>query len=816
MPINFVAKKNIYENILTYDSSTSGEIVSVDADTFVLKLIFGLELNKSNNNPLKYKKVKVTITTDEQDSNTSIKNISVFDKQTSEVLKKNLNFDKNVNKSIATPGSKIIQKDGLKSEFNASNEISEDAQDLYKKNLDVVNALSNKLGDSNSITSKNIYIDDKVNLALRNPISFMDLALYEFVSLRQEKKFLGEDFVVRDVSDAIISSKRGIGDILTKQNISVDSNLFDKQIADFLIQSNNISSTQLNELDYYTPVPTFGFLNTLYISTDFTLSSNFLGRKLIARIDLFSKEKPFIVEETLKLDIKLDSLLEAYYALNSIDLVQSKKSIDSLTEKISIKVNCSEVDAKKILSYNLYVKNLLSNDKNFTMLRNIFADEEFVDVRGTQEAYCLCYRAIPVTTLGESSIFSDTIIKSSQNYSFVSSTDLLFDVRQIAASNVKIEIQTSIGLTRKLSCIRLYKRNVTNSPNSDYYHFLTYDFDRSDVRNYSFNDSDVIIGNFYEYYAELLDANKIIIKATQPQFCEIRHLNLRSHFVNVDSLIVNDGIIQFNIATQKIKSDSQSSFLEAAASQLSILDQQTISSFDPKDYEEIAYHKVTRIDTLTSDRQTFNIVQDGQFVDSVDTRNISNVSEPIPGRVYRYQIESFKRDPVTISKDFIVTGNERGGWFYRPSKWKNPKVLNTGMLDAENDRSDLELSNADIFLSDFIGSKVIDIDYFTENVELTLSPIASRLSRKIIKISWNQQPDNEQFSLFDCFIVVKCINGKKEIISTASTNYCYHELQDSDIGTVFYEITPIKKDYILGKTEISNSLLILSDLTDKI
>jgi len=717
-----------------------------------------------------------------------------------------LNFENKSNISNATLTSKV----SLEGVFNPSAKVSSAALDLYKQGANVVSAFSNKIGDNNSVTSKNVYIDDKIKFALSNPVKFMDLDLYEFVNVKQGAKI--KNLNVTNIANVIMTSRKGIDDVLVKGKTDTNENEASKQLFDFLIQSNNLSIDRLNSLDYYTPIPVSGFLNTLSISTDFTLSSKFLSENLIARVDLFTKENPDVVEETLKFNLKTNDYLEAYYAeLSPISLFSTKNIFDSESHRISLKASCSAYD-NKILSYNLYVKNMLNSDKNFSFLANIREYEEFIDLRASQEAYFLCYRAKPITLAGEANIFADSIVVNDKNFASLSSIEgQFFNVVQNDLNSINIHLELNKQV--KFSSVKIYKRNVTNSPYNDYKVFLNYSSDNSIIFN--FQDVDVITGNFYEYYAELLDSNDNIIKITRPQIIEIRHINLNSHQVVIDNLNSSNGNVQFSINTKKIKSDTQYNFLKSSAEQFKITDDQSVTSLNSQDYQEIAYHKITRIDTLTSDKQSFKIVKDGLFIDDTDSRKLSNVSELIHGRLYQYQIESFKRDPITLTKDFIVTGKENGGWFYKPAKWNSPSVFNTGILNSENDQMDLELSNSDIFLSDYIGTTTLEANYFSEPVASSISPVAFRLTRNFVKIDWNYT-DDKYSNLYDCYIVVKCVNGKKEIISTVCSNYAYHRLQESDIGTIFYEVTPVKKDYNLSTTSVSNELLVLSNLMDKI
>ena len=117
-------------------------------------------------------------------------------------------------------------------------------------------------------------------------------------------------------------------------------------------------------------------------------------------------------------------------------------------------------------------------------------------------------------------------------------------------------------------------------------------------------------------------------------------------------------------------------------------------------------------------------------------------------------------------------------------------------------------------MTDFIGITIAqNIEFNTESTSILVQSVSvERLTRTMMKISWPSVN-----GAFDCFIVSKVVNGKKFIIGTTSDFYIYHKINfDSDIGTMYYDVIPVKNDYSLGESTSSNPLLISPDTVDKI
>jgi len=64
--------------------------------------------------------------------------------------------------------------------------------------------------------------------------------------------------------------------------------------------------------------------------------------------------------------------------------------------------------------------------------------------------------------------------------------------------------------------------------------------------------------------------------------------------------------------------------------------------------------------------------------------------------------------------------------------------------------------------------------------------------------------------------VTKVVNGKKHLLGKTNKTYIYHKLSEEDLGTVYYEVTPITNDYQIKSTYFTNSILVKEELSSKV
>lgn len=795
--------------ILTLDSEALPEIIDINDQFFTLKVFYSLILNNSTKNPLQYTKVKLTFISQQQNfQSANVKEYSEDFSSTS--VKRNIAGKKY---QINSTTSNFSQNSSFKKVFSVKPRISPASQAKYDVYSKLIDNFSNKPGEINSIASKSILIGDKIVKALKEQVHFTDLVLPDFVSIYQEKRYSNSQGVTfQDFKNELVRENLSISQIVfnhINDSINFDSH-FSRQLIDSVLQSNR-SQVNNQSLDYYVKQRSARYLDTLTLSDTIKLPIRLLQEgNIFLKLSLLTGNNPNTEDETLTSSINLTTCLEAYYNnLQSINANVSKTHVDNLVNSVSISPLLSVADENKIQGFNLYIKNFSSSNKEkFSFVKSMAKNEVYTEFFDTISNYQAVYRLKPVTAFGESNIFSDVLFSTLPNQIGQTRKSLIFYARQININNIELNLRFSNA--QNVNKLKVYRRDCTNSPDAEFIDIIT--VNTIPANTIVLNDAIILPGHFYEYYIEVFDVNNSLLDITLPQVVEVKYINLDTYSVELSDTITNNDSIQFNIGTTKLKKNSKIDFLKAEENKLTVVQSTQQISTEEKDFEETVYHKVTRIDNSSGQRESFDITTNGTFVDNQETQTQSGITPLISGRLYTYEVESYKRNPVNLTKRFLSTGTTDRGkqWFYSPSKWKSPNVINTGILQSDDDSEFIR----DLFMSDFIGiTSVQNIKFNTaDNGVLAQSVDVERLTRNMIKILWSSEKD-----AFDCFIVSKVVNGKKFIVGTTSESYMYHNINfDSDIGTIYYEIIPVKNDYTLGDSITSNSFLISPDIVDKI
>lgn len=246
-------------------------------------------------------------------------------------------------------------------------------------------------------------------------------------------------------------------------------------------------------------------------------------------------------------------------------------------------------------------------------------------------------------------------------------------------------------------------------------------------------------------------------------------------------------------------------------------------------YNDLFFHEVIRTNLSTGDREVFDLVGEttrdsnvgGTFEDSNETRLRRNIKPLDPQDTYLYQVYTYAKKPATLFRNFIAHGtNSKREWFYLPYKWLNSIPGKEGMLlPADKDGlpvvTDLELLKSETF--------GLTAEYKLENIKDQVEinqVVADRISRKIVKISWNvniTSPSySTQISPYDSYMVMAIVNGKKKYLGMTRSTFAYHELESNngsdlssnDYGSVYYVVIPVLKSLNLDSPAYSNDLII--------
>jgi hypothetical protein len=227
---------------------------------------------------------------------------------------------------------------------------------------------------------------------------------------------------------------------------------------------------------------------------------------------------------------------------------------------------------------------------------------------------------------------------------------------------------------------------------------------------------------------------------------------------------------------------------------------------------------VVRINHKTGTRETFkNLQKDtanlaaGQYLfdDNALNQKAFNISPLDPLTNYTYEIRASIVNPITLFRDYVRTetvsvGTGQRTFSYKPYKWRQKSTKITGTLpEKDNDGNPLVDENEDSIYAgvvarlDVAGSSLglFDIEDLT----------AERLNIDTVKISWTAQGDK---SYYDHFVIVKELNGQRNLLGVTHADFIFDKINLSDSGTIIYYITPVLKDYTVGTSSKSNTIVV--------
>lgn len=331
-------------------------------------------------------------------------------------------------------------------------------------------------------------------------------------------------------------------------------------------------------------------------------------------------------------------------------------------------------------------------------------------------------------------------------------------------------------------------------------------------------DSDVKHGEYYEYSIKY-KLNRSTLKQSVSKIHKfVDSSNFKSIAVNIADYSLNTSnsgpVISFSINSNLVQ--EKNNVILAAINQLGVGEsfQQEFEKIKDK-FQDIVFFKVTRTNLSVSpaiEEEFKDIISNGAFSDSPETRKNSGVSDINLNHDYLYEIRGYYKNPVSLLKDLVITvpsqintgtGSSKKTYKYKPYKWLQQKVLNSGTLIAEDASGNL-LQPA--FLED--GDIGIVANIKVDKLETLLqikSASAKRVDIKTVFISWKIEASIEEY---DHFVIVKESKGQRSVLTTTQNLKYADIITRDDVGTIIYYITPVYNDYSVGPTVRTNSVVV--------
>src|SRR3990167_7897929 len=225
---------------------------------------------------------------------------------------------------------------------------------------------------------------------------------------------------------------------------------------------------------------------------------------------------------------------------------------------------------------------------------------------------------------------------------------------------------------------------------------------------------------------------------------------------------------------------------------------------------QILVNTIERTDLTTGKVEDFGVIVDDTFSDQKygDDNRVSPLN---PNHDYEYKIRTLLRSPRTIlprERDVITPLGKK--YCFSPRKFLNPKILEKGTISEEEINAEEEFE-----LGDLGNQVVLTFAAPEENPEI-IGGIATHIGRvikgqKANQVKWQISGDK---SKIDSFIIgverlgVQTIAGVVHNVSETATFKFIDELDEGEIGTLVYTITPIYRDYSSGKSFRTNQVIV--------
>jgi len=524
------------------------------------------------------------------------------------------------------------------------------------------------------------------------------------------------------------------------------------------------------------------------------------------------------VVEVKNFNIDCSAHYQAYKAsIHQPELVVTGNKVENICY-LSIKDNMNDSD---IVSYNVYVAAFDQYNSRTTYERNILTsvprERIGVPIIYRPSHPLVIFKIAPVNIDGvESHIFNEIVWGQNKTVN-----SIMIDAYKLPQNQDRIFVKV-YNVPSDCKKISLYKRRVSNGFTKEY----EGGFKLASIITMTLGESETTLsvpyepGEIYEYYVSV-DNGTI---ENRSNFIFYKH-PLLSYFedpIDVKVLSTADASpenFSFNISTtlSPKEDDKITSILKEFSPELYdyFVNSANISAsaIPRKDYTGIIVHEIIRLNLTTCTRESFMLMGDGTFIDD-DASRAKNALRPYnPLNKYVYKIITYRRNPLTLFKDYVENGEVNGKkWFYSPYKWENPLTKLTGILNFEQDGVPVIDTYETMTTEQYGLTQELKSNDFIDSISIK-DVVAFRLDNNTIKINW--QTDISMRSavgiFYDSFLVMKVVNGVRKFLGKTHKNYIYHELTQADVGSIYYIVVPLTPEYDVDEQGYSNEVYVDSE-----
>jgi len=817
--------------LLMIDNDTFVELVDVRSNFMVYNLRWRISLQYPDKNPQEYEKIVIKVK----------KDTSYLDLEGSSSTS---NFSKGNLKDVKNPTS-IAKK-----QLQSSSTIKTSAKTANKLNLGVKMLQDFFMKDETIIVEKEVGIPPSIpasgkQSSINSAPQFSFIEAYE-PEIRPSRIPVPPPLSEIDARSVIerVNVEHEVPSYVGTANINSQVNLYDaKLIQDRLKNFPKIKLDYLRYFLYEVPKSNFedgstwystresvGGLRHYQMSTEILLPAELSNSKFEVVFELYKKGTSKVQEihtkkfnsgehYEAKRSIQLPPIVVAKFNkpkrgpafnlfsfLNTCTLSISQQGGEGIKNTIGYKIYSTPITRLGSVETTDLLGTIPINKSEFTFILN---------------SKLAVIRVVPIGLGGEeSNVFTDIVVGSE----YEDFGNLTITPHRVPNQRfIKIDVH---NISKKCNELLLYRRDCTNNPDAHFEMKKSVSI-TAGVKNFSIYDP-IDTDKIFEYYVAanvkntesavdtLQKSNYVFLK--HPSNIEFKNQILVEISPVQASITSNSTSYSFEITTTVSQEENEkiTEFVKTLAPELYdyFLNPANIaqSGIPKTDYADIVVHEVIRTNINTSERESLGMVTDGAFEDNQTISKRANAKPINPQHDYLYQIFSYKRNPITLFKDYVAYGNENGReWFFSPYKWHNPTVVATGKLYPQDNKFIPIIDVYESLTAESYGMTAQALVKGAGDASKISQVIAKRLDVNTVKISWSSNAATaSSFSrLYDSFVVMKVVNGIRYFAGRTHKNFIYHELTASeDIGSVYYIVVPIIRGYDIDEPAYSNEIYI--------
>lgn len=809
------------KGVISVDQKTFAQLIDDSGDVLTIKVFYEISIEAAGSSIKDYDRVVITAKTPETEASLGIPDTSFFSTDVTKSAGYRTNGLPAGTQLVPTTNDTLVARStypsALAEKVFAGRILLESLKNSGNKYISSkVSELGSRLTaqfDSTFSTHELVRLPTKKNAVSRyshNSFHFDPKNVIQ--NINKHQLYITAPALEKCTSDVNIDDVPTIADRTAGE-------FFYRSLLKYYLLGVNPSPTDESQV-HYAAVQTVKKLNTQRFEETLQITKLNKNVNLTVEFEIYKKNS-VTPDETVSAQLNLARLYSAYKTIIRSPVINATVS------KGVCHVSVKSID-KNVSGYNFYVKEILSTG-DVSDYRSVGkkSGKEHVEHKFKFDQGLAILRAVPYNAEGtESNVHSSIVIGGHDTIGNIT----ICPSYTINDGKVRVEIFNMPMNTDKLF---MYRRNCTNDASSKFELILESAIPRK-INNLTVQDpKDVVPGSIFEYLVivttveedgsknKKLSSNSAMIRHPQTA---IGKKSITVEIKNFSSNFLTDGSfsISFDI-TSNISREEKSIITESLKQQLGELYELYLNpannaasplgdlKFDK--YADLLVHEVVRTNLNTGDRETFALTADGTFTDGSQMQKICNVKPLDPAHNYLYQVFSFKKNPLLLFRNYVASGIDSKGneWFYLPFKWLNTKVLTTGVLYPDDENGYPIVDGYENMTSEPIGLTATKTYLGISEIFSVNDVVVERLDIDTVQVRWSVvQPTTElkEMKLYDSFIVMKVVNGVRSFVGSTLDSYIYHELTNTDVGSIYYIVVPITKDMKIGNPGYSSDILI--------